>query len=235
MKIIYTITLCFLVISAAFTQKIVNKTLSLKEGQKIELDLKFGDNIIIKAWDKKEVGFSASVKVNNNKLNDALIISFTEKDNLRIASDFDDTMLKNAKSEDCPGSSNNSFFDGTRICSEIKYEIYLPKNADVEVETINANIEIIDHEGPMYAKSISGFIDVTRGSDKGVDLTLKTITGEFFSDLNIAFEGSEREFSPGGQRISGEVNGGGIPLYLETISSNIYLRSQQAAKLDKKQ
>lgn len=213
--------------------KTVERTLAVPANNKVDLQLKFGDNIKITAWNKKEASIKVTYEVNGGKLNDALQLSFNSDNNsARVTVDLDQELSKTGRPEDCPGNSYSNYRsdkDGTRsaVCADINYEIFVPANADLTVETINGNIELRGLTGPVSAKSISGFVDMNWLPSKGAAVALKTITGEVYSDLNIDYTG-KREKSPiVGYELKGNVAGGGSPIKLESISNDIYLRKQE--------
>ena len=226
------ILIWLLVVAAVQVQaqtKVVEKTLNLPASNKLNMNLRFANNIKITAWDKKEVSFKASYEINSGKLNDALLITFpTENETARINVDFDKERLKAGKAEDCPESKNRTYqqySDGQHIttCSNINYEIFVPRNTNLTVETISGDIELRNLAGPVHAKSISGFVDMNWPDKKGAAVSLKTITGEVYSDLNIDFA-NKKENPIVGYQLKGSLNGGGSDIKLETISNNIYLR-----------
>lgn len=215
--------------------KTVEKVLAVPANRKIDLKLTFGDNIKITAWDKKEASVKIDYEINGGKLNDALNLDF-ESDNksARVKVDLDEELIKKGKSEDCPGSNGNhsmqiSGDDGDRsyTCTKINYEIFVPRDADLTVETINGNIELRGLTGPVHAKSISGFVDMNWSEKKGATVLLETITGEVYSDLGIDFPNGREEAPMVGYELKGNVNGGGSLINLESISNDIYFRKQE--------
>lgn len=117
-------------------------------------------------------------------------------------------------------------FKGKNHCceSEISWDIYLPENTDFSIETINGNIIIEGKTSQIKAHTISGFIDLSIPAEKKADLEFKTISGNIFSDLEIATSGKKRIAE---LRISDKLNGGGMPINLETISGDIFLRKEK--------
>ncbi|GAB3202935.1 hypothetical protein GCM10027293_30770 [Pontibacter aydingkolensis] len=210
--------------------KTVEKTLKVPANKRVDLQLKFGDNIKITAWDKKEASVKVTYEVNGGKLNDALLVNFNEdQTSARVKVDFDKELMKNGKADDCRDSKGYSTYnDGSRsyACSTINYEIFVPRDADLTVETINGNIEIRGVTGPVAAKSINGFVDMNWAAKKGAGVSLKTITGEVYSDLDIAFTNKKEEAPMVGYQLKGNVSGGGTDIKLESISNNVYLRKQ---------
>ncbi|MFD2512811.1 hypothetical protein ACFSRY_02925 [Pontibacter locisalis] len=211
--------------------KTVEKTLILPANKKIDLQLKFGNNIKITAWDKKEASVKVTYEINNGKLNDALLLDFTsDNESARVNVDLDKELMKTGRAEDCPESNrghtviNNG--ESSFTCTNIDYEIFVPRDADLKVETINGDIELRGLAGPVDAKSISGFVDMNWSKKKGAVVSLKTITGEVYSDLNIDYTNKKDTAPMVGYELKGKVNGGGAPITLESISNDIYLREQ---------
>ncbi len=211
-------------------QKVVEKTFPLNKEGKVHLNLKFGNTIQVKTWDKNEVSFKATIEINSGKLNDALVLTF-DKDpqEIRALAEYDKELIKTGKREDCPDnkySSWNHYGNGTNsyICSTITYEIMVPHNATLTIESINADIELKDVSGPVFAKTINGYVDMNWPQNKSSDVSLKTINGELYSDLDIAFLNKKDKNPQVGYLLKGTVKGGGTAIHLESINSNIYLR-----------
>jgi hypothetical protein len=214
----------------AQTTKTVEKSFPLTKDQRINFNLKFGNLIQIKAWDKNEVALKATVDINNGKLNDALVLLFeTSPEELRAVAEFDKELTKQGRREDCPDNgpySSNHYEDGSRsyMCSTITYELFVPRNANLKIESINADIELKDVAGPVFAKSINGYVDLNWPSNRASDVSMKTINGELYSDLDINFLNKKEENPHVGYLLKGTVKGGGTSVHLESINSNIYLR-----------
>lgn len=230
--IITTILICFYTTLSKAQPHVVERTFDISEDAKIQLDLKFGDAITISAWDKNEVSIRAVIEINNGKLNDALILEFDEGNkSLSVTADYDKQLIKQGRREDCPenGYSNyswNNNRDHYVICSNIVYEISIPRNADLNVESISSDIELISLQGPIKAKSISGFVDLSWPEHQGAELRMKTISGEVFSGLdNLSLNNQKRGAPLVGYELRGSVGkGGGPSVSLESISGNIYVR-----------
>jgi hypothetical protein len=228
-KIILLTIVCSIVfISNTFAQKIIEKTLPYNSAQKIDMNLKFGDHIQVNAWDKKEVYIKAVIEVNGGKLNDALLMNFTsDKDAIRVLVDFDKQLIKQGRREDCPSQDGSfrGYHDGNNyICSTITYQVYIPKGASLEMETISANIDLKEVTGSVHAKSISGYVDLHWPSKQGASVAMKTITGEVYSDLDINFMNKKDTPQIVGYLLKGTLNGGGPEVHLESISNDVFLR-----------
>lgn len=210
--------------------KTVERTLDVPANNKIDLQLRFGNQIKITAWDKREAAIKVTYEINGGRLNEALLLKAeSDAKSARINVDLDQEILKKGKSEDCPENNQSSFVYNNGVqsfsCTNIDYEIFVPRNADLTVETINGDIDLKGLTGPVHAKSISGFVDMTIPKEKGAAVSLKTITGEVYSDLDIAFANKEKAPIVG-YELKGKVNGGGSIINLESISNDIFLRKQ---------
>ncbi|MFD2936704.1 DUF4097 family beta strand repeat-containing protein [Spirosoma flavum] len=226
---------CFLLlgllIRPAFAQKIIEKTLPVTANQLVNLNLKFADSIRVRYWDKPDALVRMAVTINGGKLNDAFLVTTgSTTQEVSLKTDFDKELIKHGNPEDCPNqrSSWNSERDGKHysVCSEINYQVFLPRNAQLKLETINGNIDIEGATGPVFAKTISGFVDMNWPKSKGANVAMKTVTGEVYSDLTIDFKSKRPKNPMVGYLLEGTLNGGGPTVRLESISNNIYLREK---------
>ncbi|MFD2570796.1 DUF4097 family beta strand repeat-containing protein [Spirosoma soli] len=231
MKKILLLLVLGLVVGPVSAQKIIEKKLPFSANQLVNLNLKFGDSIQVRYWDKKEVSVRIAATINGGRLNDALVVTTNStNEEIVVKTDYDQDMLKQSKAEDCPGQKSTwqTERNGTRyyLCSDITYEIYLPRQAKLKLETISGNIDIEGATEAVSAKTISGYIDMSWPKAKGANLAMKTITGEVYSDLDISFK-NKREKNPiVGYQLEGTINGGGPDVRLESISNDVYLRKK---------
>ncbi|UOG73954.1 hypothetical protein MTX78_17750 [Hymenobacter tibetensis] len=218
----------------AFAQKIIEENAAIKTGQRIVLDLRFGNAIRIRPATDNQLHVRATVDINDNKLNEALQFSFSEtSSNVTVATDLSKEILATAKPGDCPpnrttssyfGSSDKGPKDGATVCSTINYDIMVPAGADVSVRTITGNIDVVGLTGPLEAKSISGFVDVSWPPTKAAAIALKTITGEVYTDQEVAFENRKDNPIVGYQLRGALASGSGPLLKLESISGDVFFR-----------
>ncbi|MDB5241545.1 MAG: hypothetical protein JWP57_2170 [Spirosoma sp.] len=232
MKTILLLLLALFLMKPAFSQKIITKTLPLAADQAVHLNLKFGDDIRVRYWDKSDVSVRIAATINDGKLNDALRVETASTAKaVSLNTDFDSELIKQGKAEDCPGSKSTwrteRNGDSYSVCSTINYEIFLPRKAALRLETINGNIDIQGSNGPVWAKSISGFVDMSWPGSKGANVAMKTITGEVYSDLAIDFNGKRQKNPLVGYMLEGTVLSGGPEVRLESISNNIFLRKEK--------
>ncbi|MCE6987536.1 DUF4097 domain-containing protein [Dyadobacter sp. CY323] len=221
-----------LLASQSFAQRIIEKHLPYKEGQTANLNLKFADSIQVKYWDKAEVYVKIRAVINSNKLNDALIVKDrATAEEVILEIDFDREIMKQGKEEDCPGNKKSTWNDKNGehryyMCKEINYQVFLPRNAKLKLETIDGNIDIQGAGTPVYAKTISGYVDMSWPKSKGLNVAMKTITGEVYTDFDISFKGEKQKHPIVGYLLEGTSNGGGAAVKLESISNDVYLRKK---------
>lgn len=228
--IILIIIISLLFYIALPAQEVVEKNIPLNANQKVTLNLKFAEEIKVENWDKDELLIKAEVDINDNTLNDAHTIDISNKGNtIHVETGFDKDKLKTSKMTDCDGESRhqNNFNgkNGYSVCSKINYTIYLPSTTNLKVESVSGNILMTNRQGPVEAKSISGFVDLTTNSTQKADFYLKSISGEVYSDLDIKIM-NRKENPVVGYELKGKLNGGGEVVRLESISGDVYLRKQ---------
>lgn len=221
----------------ASAQKIIEKNAKVASSQHVVLDLKFGNTIRIRPATDNQLHLRATVTINNNKLNDALQLSLSEtSSSVTVTADIDKKAIEAAQPGDCPPwgagvTHYGSWTDGkdghgnqAALCTEINYEIQVPAGADVRVNTISGNIEVAGLTGPLEAKSISGFVDVSWPPTKGAALALKTITGEVYTDQDVTLENRKENPIVGYQLRGALASGNGPLLKLESISGDVFFR-----------
>ena len=201
----------------------------MNEKGQVELDLKFGESITVKAWDKEEISFRAVIEINSGRLNDALLLDFHQNEGkVSIASEYDRDRIREGRRMDCPSKDYSTYTwdDGeTVVCSSIIYELRVPADVDLKVESISSDIELIGLTGPIDAKSISGFVDLSWPGNAGVDLSFKTISGEVYSGIeDLKLDNRKRKAPLIGYELRGSIGNGGPMVRLESISGDIYLR-----------
>jgi Putative adhesin len=210
----------------------VEERFVLSENTKLSLKLQFAENIKVSTWDKNEIYIKANVLINNGKLDEAFVWKVQKSnESVSILSDFDKELLKKGKRVDCPQNQNRFVNDKENedfgVCSDINFEIFVPTQTDLNLETISGDIELNgEFTNHLSVKSISGFVDMSWAGSLGANLEMKTITGEVYSDFEIAFE-NKQEFTNVGYLLKGKLNGGGKQLHLESISGDVFLRKNK--------
>jgi len=229
----------------AVAQKILEKSVDIAKGQRLFLNLKQASIIRIRAGAGSKMTLKASVSINQNRLNDALLLRTEQSgEELKLTSEFDKEMLRNAQPGDCPNGGSyygdtyyvNGKDDGvadrdgnrhTQVCATVEYEITVPADVNLRVYTLSGNIDVAGLTGPLEAKSLSGFVDVAWPAGQGAELALKTITGEVYTDQEIAFTSAPKKNPLVGYQLRGTLKGSGPLVKLESISNDVYFRKRK--------
>ena len=216
-------------IAPAFAQKIIEKNVPVATGQRIFLDLKQASSIRIRAGASGQLTLKATVSINHNRLNDALVVAVKpEATELSVVADFDREMLRRAAPGDCTDdTAGRNMWYGQQVCDDIAYEITLPAAVALRVRTYGGNIDIAGLTGPIEAKSLGGFVDVAWPPGAGAEVALKTVTGEVYTDQDIAFSTTRPAHAVVGYQLRGTLHGSGPLVKLESISNDVYFRRRQ--------
>ena len=215
--------------------------------QEVVLNLKFADKISVESWNQSEILIKASVSINNNQNNDKFVLERSEKDKyIEIRSKIND--LDQIAEEKVVISQNKNnrrwnyvdwsdddehlmIYKGKQLSLTITYEIYLPQNQIAKIKTINGDITGSLPAKAFKAETISGAIDLKMEANQKRDLDIKTLDGDFYTDLTLNFPENSKEGLPKiksgyGTKFQTKLNGGGEAIELKTINGNIYLRKK---------
>lgn len=103
----------------------------------------------------------------------------------------------------------------------------------VTASSVSGDVEIefsqLSQVNPTSISLVSGFIDITLPATSKANFNLGSISGEVYTDLDIALEGRKNDNTNmnrlgGGGQINGTMNGGGVEVNLKSVSGDIYLR-----------
>ena len=225
MKNSLLIALIMIAILPVRAQKIIEKHFDLSANGFVSMNFQISDSIRIITWAKNEVYVKSTINVNDNKNNDDYKMTFNES-----GSTVNITARLETDGRGCGGGNDSSGKGRSNCCccctSNIYHEIYIPENTNFSVETINGNIVISGKTAEIRARSISGFIDLAIEPGRAAELTMKTITGTMYSNIELT-SASRKIKQIGGGSVSAELNGGGgKPIDLQTISGNIFFRKE---------
>lgn len=212
--------LCGLTLGVFAQPKKVTETVAVTGQSVLDLEFSFADDITFKTWDKNEVYVEVEVEINNGEDNDIFTLE-SDKSATTIYVEMDKDMWKKISKNE-KGNWNNCSFT-----SNIYYTVYLPKNMQVKSNTISGNYLFEYFGTPMKLKTISGEIDITVPEKSEFDFRAKTISGEVYSNVELAYpEGKDGLRQIVGQNFKARINKGGEESHFETISGNIYLRKE---------
>ncbi len=236
MKNIAIIMLLGLISLNTHAQKVIEKTIEHK-GRFIHLDVKFASNIEVKTWDKKQVYFKAIVNTKDGKYQEHYKLHIDEGSNeISIRSKVEGVFKKFQEEWNRNHPNKNKRHYNTGDWYDFTYVLYVPKNAQFKVSSINGDLKSEIIEGEFTADLINGNIEIAKYAgdldlstiNGEIDLPLintslraETIHGDIYADEKLNFESSSRHV---GQKISGSTKNATNNLRLNTINGNMYLR-----------
>ena len=89
---------------------------------------------------------------------------------------------------------------------------------------ITVNFAALNKDNPFSISDISGDIDVAIPSAAAVNLKMKTVTGNMYTDFDLPVSKDNDMKRVGGATVEFPLNGGGVEFNLISVSGNIYLR-----------
>lgn len=210
----------------AHSQKVIEKTYPVSSSDEISIEFQFADEINISTWDKNEVYVKATISINDNQDNERFSLNQKQRSTgIKIESEIEDMSdLHRHKKIIKDDDDGNTIIYDCSIDMDLFFEVKIPKNRKLDVETISGDITITGVQARMNINTISGFIDLALPSDYNADLELSTITGGMYSDFEFDKEENDGYHHYGRNEISKQLNKGGTRIFLETISGDIYLR-----------
>ena len=194
----------------------VEKIIDVTDQSRLALDLPFADEIRISTWDRHKVQVQAAVTINDGEEDNIFALN-TQKSSHTISVEMDKDKWKDIS------------WQGMCQCksTKISYRVYLPDSMQVTARTISGSY-LLDYYGrPLELKTVSGDIDMSVPSGRGVDFEVKTVSGEVYSDLTIEYpDGKDGLKQLVGINVHGRAFGGGPFADIKTISGNVYLRNK---------
>lgn len=136
---------------------------------------------------------------------------------------------------------------GNLSIADLTGEIELKmNNSDVALNNVsgpvvanntNGSIQIVfsslNQNKPSAISTVNGEIDVTLPASNKANLKLKSMQGEIYTDFNMEVKREKEkdeeglELIGGGGNIDGKINGGGVEISVQSISSDIFIRKKK--------
>lgn len=246
MKIHILIILFVFVSLQVFSQSDIQKTVELKKGQKLIISIDDANLINIRGWDEDHMEINVMVLINNGNNDDSYQLEAGEKNGIvhiegsiqnkdklpRMIQIKKGGQVYSFNTDDNKGPEIMKFYEeqgregiewtSHGVMCDIKYEIRIPNNTDLKVNSRFAMIDIDDFEGNIQASSKHGGVDIAIESSKKIDFNIKSDWGEIFTNLNLIFDAG---YSKDYKEITCSLNGGGnLFAELESKHGNIYIR-----------
>ena len=206
--------------------KQIDESVRISKEQTIRIELKFANRINIVPTTGNTVDIKGQVEVNDGISDDAYAIEIEETDNrLKIRSDLHQKKeyYRQIRVLDEDGNATST---GQSIDIQASFDVFVPKGHKLEVKTINATVNLQDQGAPIVAESINGEIDLSLSPEANIDVDIRTIHGECYTDLDFEFLSDRKGFQQvGGGKAKVRLNKGGTPIRLKTINGYMFLRS----------
>ncbi len=174
---------------AESAQERFEQSYAFSAGQRLSLTNTNGD-IFVEPWDRDEILVRATkrVKTRSGDADEAL-------EEIKIEVEVDSRGVE----IDTVFPSWRRLFGGSNVSASVDYDIQLPREADLDVRTVNGEIEITGLAGDIRLRSTNGTISVF-GSAGSVSAA--TTNGGIQVELDdVSGEGMEFETTNGGIRV----------------------------------
>lgn len=196
-------------------------------GQEIDIEVKLGTEIKVKAWDKQEIAIKVTYEVNEGKNNDAVTLDFDEyNDRLSLDVDVSERKMRDAD-YCCCRDGRGTYWNGdnrSRNCIDLVVEVLAPANARLRVESVIADVTLEGMSGDIEVETVTGTIDLAWMEGIGAEVTMTTTMGDLYTNIDL-----DRRTDRGLQLISshkveGTYKNGERSVMLKTVTSDIYFR-----------
>lgn len=224
--------------SLAITKE-VNQSYPLQPGGSVELQNVNG-SVEIQGWDRNEVEVHA-VKTAKQKESDlervyidvdskpdslSITTRYPQNEGVEVAVDYTIHVPHGARLEHLGTINGTLRIAGVELVGDL--------------HTVNGNIEVFEAGGSVHAHTTNGNVrlelahlrdkngavaETTNGSlvlavpsDTQADLEARCLNGNFYSELPIAMESSQKP-----REIHGKLGHGGVPIHLRTVNGGIRL------------
>ncbi|MEN1785533.1 MAG: DUF4097 family beta strand repeat-containing protein [Bacteroidota bacterium] len=220
----------------SFAQKVIEKQFAYQD-QVIDLDVSFARTITVNSWDKPNVYFKASINIEDPQFLTYYKVDFEETNGLitirEAAGPLFEAMRDYGRKND---AGNRCYWYNTGDICQFHYVLYVPKNATVQLESINGDlssenlignfktalvngdIELSTYAGNLNLETVNGTIDLKVDD---VSFTAKTVNGDIYANENLAMTIYDKNV---GQRIESTEQDHSTQLRLNTVNGNMYLR-----------
>lgn len=205
-------------------EDVVEKTYPFTN-QFLDVDLDLVSDLVVTAWDKQEIYVKITYEVNDGKDNEAVIIDIDDYGD-RLSLDLDFDVRKLSDSDDCCcGENRRSYRDrGKGSCLEVKVEVMIPASAQIGVETITSSVTINGMISDIEIETVTGVIDLTWQSEIGAEISMKTVTGDLYTNMDFDTKKEKGLPNISSRRLKSIYKDGEKEVRLKTVTGAIYFR-----------
>ena len=236
MKNLLIIALSIICLYPIAAQKVIEKTIDHKD-RYVELKVPFASNIEVKTWDKSTVYFKADIETEEGKYLDLYQLDVMEGSGaITIVSEPKAIFKEFQKEWKSKNEGKKKKYYSWNNEYEFNYVLYVPKNSEFRISSINGDMKSETIEGDFTADLINGNIDIQtyRGNldlstiNGEIDLKVsdaslvaETINGDIYADEKLKLTTYDKHV---GQKVEKRVSNASKKLKLNTINGNMYLR-----------
>lgn len=175
--------------SAQTAQERFEQTWAFAAGQRLSLSNTNGD-VFIEAWDRDELQVRATKRVKSRGGDADQVL-----EELRIDVNVDGRGVE----IDTIYPRRRGLFGWDSVSASVEYDVRLPRRADLDVRTVNGEIEIAGLSGDIRLRSTNGGISV---ADSAGSVSAATTNGGIHVELDeVSASGMEFETTNGGIRV----------------------------------
>lgn len=206
---------------------VFEKTVDFKN-KRIDIDAELVDKIEVTNWAQDKVAVQVTYSINDGALNNLLEVSLDETaSRIRLDVEFDDKKIDIDGFYDCDEERALTWGrkgERTRVCLDVKIEVKLPANAELDIESVIGDLFIEGYYKELHAKTVTGDIVLEWPEDQGAELEIKTVNGSIFTNHN--FQPKQEKGLPliSAHEVAGNLGNGGKFVTLETVTSDIYFK-----------
>lgn len=225
-----TILTALFVMACSFVQaqsELFEKKVSFNN-QRVDIDAELVDKITISNWAEKQVGVVVKYSINDGDLNDLLQVSLDEGSNrIRLKVELDDKKLEDGGYYSCDDEKAMSWGRNgkqNRICLDVVVEVKLPADAELDVESVIGDLFIAGTYKELYAKTVTGDIELEWPESQGAEVEIKTVNGGIYTNHNFQMKQDRGLPLISSHEVKGNLGKGGKYVSLETVTSDIYFK-----------
>lgn len=189
--------------AAETAQEVFEQTYGFSPGQRLSISNTNGD-ISVEAWDRDEVQVRATKRVKSRSRSvDELLAE------LRIEVEVDGRGIE----IDTEYPFSRGLFGRSDVNASVEYDVMVPRRADLELRTVNGEIDVARVDGEIRLRSTNGGLSVT---DSAGSVNAATTNGGIQAELDRVSEAS----------MVFETTNGGIRVYLpSTVRASLLART----------
>lgn len=230
MKALFTLCLTVLCMLSQAQTEVFEKTVNFGN-KRVDIDAELVDKIIVSNGNQDEVSVKVTYSINDGQLNDLLEISFDESTSrIRLKVEFDEKDLDIDGFYDCDDEhAINWGRNGkrNRICMDVSVEVKLPKDAELDIESVIGDLFIEGFYKELYAKTITGDIELEWPEEQGAEVEIKTVNGGIFTNHDFQMKKDKGLPLISAHEVAGNIGKGGKRVSLETVTSDIYFKKSK--------